>query len=245
MSERRCMACGSAMIVRTESYRYAECGLPNVRLEGVHVWRCSSCDEFELVLPHLRDLHETIAEAIAKKDTGLTAAEVKFLRKHVGWGKDDMAAEFNVADDAVIAWESGTTRIPEIFDRKLRDAALTKKVVSYSGESAKPLRTPIAVSMIISEKDDRWEPKSNHAAELPRLHPQSSRGKHNPRRRGLLDAQLGEALGKWAARGKRIGAKVTFACELEQHIARVRVGKRKSMRINVRVAHIVFQKRCV
>jgi hypothetical protein len=73
------------MKTKRENYRYEAVGLPGITLQGVEVSRCGKCGEYEIAIPRIEGLHRVIAEAVISKKDRLTAAEIRFLRKHLGW----------------------------------------------------------------------------------------------------------------------------------------------------------------
>jgi putative zinc finger/helix-turn-helix YgiT family protein len=118
---RTCRACGKAkMTSGEETYDYRECGLPNVVLVGVVVRRCPSCGHHELVLPRITELHRTIALAVIHKRARLSGAEVRFLRKSLGWSGVDFARHIGVDPSTVSNWENDKDPIGASSDRLLR-----------------------------------------------------------------------------------------------------------------------------
>src|SRR5262245_36273133 len=77
----KCIECGATMKVRKENYRYDESGLKHVTLVGVDVARCPRCDNYEISIPHIEELHRLIAKILIDKSTRFTGEEVRFLRK--------------------------------------------------------------------------------------------------------------------------------------------------------------------
>ncbi len=121
MEGRPCRECGKAkMISREETYLYRESGLPNVVLIGVVIRRCPSCGHHELVLPRVTELHRTIAHAVLHKRARLSGAEVRFLRKYLGWSGADFARHIGVDPSTVSNWENDKDPIGPTSDRLLR-----------------------------------------------------------------------------------------------------------------------------
>ncbi|OJH35922.1 type II TA system antitoxin MqsA family protein [Cystobacter ferrugineus] len=102
-----CLNCGGKMETRRENHRYTESGLDNVTLVGVEVRRCATCGEWELVLPRVEALHRSLALTLVRKRTRLTAKEVRFLRKYLGFSGEDFARRMHVAPETVSRWETG------------------------------------------------------------------------------------------------------------------------------------------
>jgi putative zinc finger/helix-turn-helix YgiT family protein len=118
---KKCRNCGKAeMSSRAETYLYKESGLPSVVLVGVEVRRCPSCGHHELVLPRVAELHRTIAHALIHKHSRLSGAEVRYLRKHLGWSGADFARHVGVDPSTVSNWENDKDPIGSASDRLLR-----------------------------------------------------------------------------------------------------------------------------
>ena len=118
---KKCRTCGKGeMTTSTETYLYKESGLPNVVLVGVEVRRCPSCGHYELVLPRVTELHRTIAHAVIHKPARLSGAEVRYLRKYLGWSGADFARHVGVDPSTVSNWENDKDPIGPASDRLLR-----------------------------------------------------------------------------------------------------------------------------
>jgi putative zinc finger/helix-turn-helix YgiT family protein len=118
---KKCRNCGKAeMKSGAETYLYKESGLPSVVLVGVEVRRCPSCGHHELVLPRLTELHRTIAHALIHKHSRLSGAEVRYLRKYLGWSGADFARHVGVHPSTVSNWENDKDPIGSASDRLLR-----------------------------------------------------------------------------------------------------------------------------
>lgn len=115
----KCMQCGSPMKTARENFRYGQSGLP-VTLLGVAVTRCRKCGEFEVAIPRIEQLHRVIAMAIIGKRARLTPAEIRFLRKFLGWAGTDFARHMGVTAGAVSRWENDREPMGPVADRLLR-----------------------------------------------------------------------------------------------------------------------------
>jgi putative zinc finger/helix-turn-helix YgiT family protein len=143
-----------------ETYLYKESGLPNVVLVGVDVRRCPACGHHELVLPRVVELHRTIADAVIHKPARLSGAEVRFLRKYLGWSGVDLARHVGVDPTTVSKWENDKDPIGPSSDRLLRMlVARGAPIDDYSiGELTKIASTPaLPIEMRISRKPRGWE----------------------------------------------------------------------------------------
>jgi putative zinc finger/helix-turn-helix YgiT family protein len=102
--EIKCLQCGSKMNQSIEPYRYGR-GL-DVILSSVEVRRCPDCGEDEVVIPHIEQLHEAIARAVARKPSSLRPAEIRFLRTFLGYSSVDFANLMGVKPETVSRWEN-------------------------------------------------------------------------------------------------------------------------------------------
>lgn len=116
----KCMACGAEMKSTKETHEYTESGLPNVKVVGVTVNRCTKCDEVEIEIPRLESLHKAIAAALLRKGARLSGAEVRFLRSHLGYSGADFAKVIGVGPSTVSRWENDKEPIGPQADRLLR-----------------------------------------------------------------------------------------------------------------------------
>ena len=122
----KCPACDKSMTSARENYNYSACGLPHVTLKGVEVRRCGECGEHEVVIPRMAELHQAIARAVVTKKARLMAAEVKFLRKHLGWSGAEFARHMGVTAETVSRWENGHEPMGAVADRLLRLMVVTQ-----------------------------------------------------------------------------------------------------------------------
>jgi putative transcriptional regulator len=115
-----CTLCGAVMKTKRENFRYDAVGLPSVTLKDVEVSRCPRCGEYEVAIPQIEDLHRAIAHAVIAKRERLTPAEIRFLRKHLGWSGADFAAHIGSTPETVSRWENGSAAMGVTADRLLR-----------------------------------------------------------------------------------------------------------------------------
>lgn len=114
----KCVMCGARMTKSRGDYEYES--LPGITLVGVDVYRCSECGEEEISIPRIEELHRTIAKQLVRKPGRLAPAEIRFLRKTLGWSGVDFAKHFGVAPETVSRWESGKKPIGPVSERLLR-----------------------------------------------------------------------------------------------------------------------------
>lgn len=155
----KCPQCDHPMKTARENYLYKESGLPNVTLVGIEVSRCPSCGEHEAVIPRIEQLHRAIAAAIVRKAPGLTPAEIRFLRKNLGWSGADFAAHMGVSAETVSRWENGAASMGSAAERLLRLATLTREPASdYSLAVLKDMARskPAAQRLQLRVERGRW-----------------------------------------------------------------------------------------
>ena len=127
----KCFECGGALDVRRENHKYP-CGLPYVTLAGIEVRHCRACGDTEYVIPQIEALHRSIAHFLIAKARRLTGAEVRFLRKFIGWSGADFARHFGVRPETISRWEAGKQDMGPVAERLLRLAvAHWKQVDEY------------------------------------------------------------------------------------------------------------------
>ncbi len=154
--------CGATMTSARENYSYAASGLPHVTLEGVEVRRCAACGEHEVVIPNIEQLHQAIANAVISKKARLASAEVRFLRKHMGWSGAEFARHVGVKPETVSRWETGKEPIGPIADRLLRLMIVTKAPArEYAIETLASLEDEFAPARVrLSADKSGWHERA-------------------------------------------------------------------------------------
>lgn len=126
----KCPECKEQMVREIRDHHYTECGLSYVELTGVPFDVCKSCGEEMINIRALDELHRIIAGVIITTPTRLIPEEIKFLRKHLGWGLDNFAQNMDVDESTARKWESGELSmgiIQETYLRVLAAAGQHKK----------------------------------------------------------------------------------------------------------------------
>jgi putative zinc finger/helix-turn-helix YgiT family protein len=143
------------MVSTRENHKYAESGLPGITLRNLEVRRCPECGERLVVIPGLEGLHRAIAYAVIQKPARLTPAEVRFLRKWLGFSRTDLADHMGVAPETVSRWETGKAAVGGPAERALRLMVAVKSPVGdytldrlrvLGAGVAKPLRIGLRAS---------------------------------------------------------------------------------------------------
>ena len=123
----KCPECGENMTKSRGDYDYSIVGLP-VLLVNVELRLCPT-HGLSPAIPRIEQLHKMIAQGIVTKTSRLSGAEVKFLRKHIGWSGQDFARHIGVTPACVSRWENDHEQIGEGSDRALRLMAIIHEPV--------------------------------------------------------------------------------------------------------------------
>lgn len=146
---KKCHSCGGEMQGRHQNYEYKECGLNNVVLIDVLVFHCK-CGEIVAQIPAISILHRLIAFELIKKPTLLSAEEVRYLRKFVGYGATEFADALGTTKVTMSRWENGVTKITKNTDRVLRIAffmiIVEQDAELVTGSSGDSTRVPCVIA---------------------------------------------------------------------------------------------------
>lgn len=104
-------------------YRYEECGLDNVILVGLEAYEDDG-GESAVTIRNINGLHRAITEGIAKKPTGITGRELRFVRTELGQTQAEMAAVINKDVQTIGRWERGEFPIDPNAETIIRVLAL-------------------------------------------------------------------------------------------------------------------------
>jgi len=116
-------------------HRYDESGLKSIVLRGVEIRRCGDCNETEVAIPALEDLHRLIARTLILKHDRLAAEEIRFLRKHLGFTGVEMASYIGVTPESVSRWENNAAKMEAPAEKLLRLLIARKEPIeSYEKE---------------------------------------------------------------------------------------------------------------
>ena len=113
-----------------QEYRYTECGLDNVIIEGVDVVKVDDVDDGEgdelYCIPNINGLHEAITLAIITQDTGISPKELRFLRTGIGITQQQLAEILKVSRGTINRWESGKEHLDPNAEFLLRQLTAEK-----------------------------------------------------------------------------------------------------------------------
>ena len=128
-----------------ENYRYMECGLRNVILKGIVVFRCQNCGAEVPEIVAASALHSLIGIRLLFKPMRLNGEEVRFLRKVVGYSATELAELAGTSKSVVSRWENRTT-LGSHTDRLIRMICVNKMIQeAFPGDDASPATTAKAL----------------------------------------------------------------------------------------------------
>lgn len=119
MSKIKCPNCGREQETFVGEYQYLESGLNNVIIEGIEIFRCP-CGEHSALIPHIVELHKTIAKCLIEQTRPLNGKEIRFLRKNMGMKAMNFARLLGVDNATVSRWENDKEKHSDIVDRFIR-----------------------------------------------------------------------------------------------------------------------------
>lgn len=105
---------------KTPGRAYRGSGLPRVRLHHTEVARCLNCGWLDDTFPDIAGLHDAIVRAVMAKRARLAPAEIRFLRKQLGWSGLELSIYMGSTPETVSRWENGRTPMGTTADRLLR-----------------------------------------------------------------------------------------------------------------------------
>ncbi len=91
-------------------YRYSECGLDRVFIEGLEVVVDDAGEEVYSI-PNLSFLHWAIAKSIVMQKNGLSGKDLRFLRTEMGLTQAELAEVFRVTRATANRWEQDKVEI--------------------------------------------------------------------------------------------------------------------------------------
>lgn len=122
----RCMSCGAELGAPSRR-DVPYLSLPGVMLCGVEVHPCPSCGEEEIAIPNIEELNRLLAAWLARRPQHINGAEIRFLRKIMGWSGRSFALLIGVTPETVSRWENGKEPIGPAAERLLR-VLVTQKI---------------------------------------------------------------------------------------------------------------------
>jgi putative zinc finger/helix-turn-helix YgiT family protein len=159
-----CVDCGRPLKVTRTPYRYTDSGLPGVVLLGVEVRRCTRCGAEEVAIPRVEELHRLIAQALIRRSHRLVPAEIRYLRKWLGWSGVDFGRHMGATPETVSRWEQGRVPMSPQADRLLRLMVTTRApVADYTLDALAAIREkapPRPAPLRLQWDRGRWLPQA-------------------------------------------------------------------------------------
>ena len=145
----KCRECGAETRAGWEDWPYPD--LPGVTLCGVEIRRCmKNAEHHEVALPHMDDLHRTLAGALVAKRARLAGAEIRFLRELCGWDATKLATLLDVTSVSLSRWENDQTGHSGMADRLIRvltaqalGLPVLRDVLEHIGDATAPSRVAL------------------------------------------------------------------------------------------------------
>jgi putative transcriptional regulator len=102
-----------------EPYHFVDCGLPNVFLVGIRYFRCE-CSRELVDIPAIKQLMNLIGRDLVEKDSALSGAEIRFLRKRLGAKAGDFARQIGLEPETLSRIENDPLPASERTDKLVR-----------------------------------------------------------------------------------------------------------------------------
>ena len=151
----KCAECGERMEAIEGVHRYDECGLDNIHLMDIPMYKCPSCGETEVEIPCMEELHQLLGLLVVFKPKRLSQNEVKYLRNHLGYTQEELATQMGVTRPSVARWETEKP-ITLNNDLSLRRLYLEQKGQEFDSFSeVKEILEAILVEVAASSKKVR------------------------------------------------------------------------------------------
>lgn len=106
-------------------YRYTECGLDNVVVEGVSFIQDDK-GENVVRIPNINGLHRAIAIAIVRRGMMMSGREMRFLRAEMGMTQAELADMIHREPLTISRWERGETEIDANAETLIRLHAIER-----------------------------------------------------------------------------------------------------------------------
>lgn len=103
-------------------YRYTECGLDNVLIEGMTAL-VDDVGKNAVTIPNINALHRVIALGIVNKKSGMTGKQLRFLRTELGMTQAQLAGVVHREALTISRWERGEDQIDNNAETIIRMCA--------------------------------------------------------------------------------------------------------------------------
>jgi DNA-binding transcriptional regulator YiaG len=110
------------MEARMSAYRYTECGLDNVQIEGMTAL-FDDGGKKAMTIPNINALHRVIALGIVNKKSSMTGKELRYLRTEIGMTQAQLAKLVHRESLTISRWERAEDRIDSNAEALIRMCA--------------------------------------------------------------------------------------------------------------------------
>ncbi|MCK1578576.1 helix-turn-helix transcriptional regulator [Bradyrhizobium sp. 168] len=121
-----------------EAYHYMECGLDNVMIEGMVPCKDDEGDDV-CTIPNVLGLHKVIAESIVERGSGMTGAELRFIRTEMGMTQAELAKVVHHDPQSIGRWERNEFAIDQTAEALIRLLAIEQLELKIDGETVSQL----------------------------------------------------------------------------------------------------------
>lgn len=139
-----------------KTYRYTECGLDDVFIEGLAVVVDDNAEE-AIAIPNINQLHRAIARFIVETPATMTGKRLRFLRTEMGLTMAELGRMVHKDQQSVGRWERGETAIDANAEALIRLIAMDRlqitKCASAEAVSALCLPTAETTPIVIDGRD--------------------------------------------------------------------------------------------
>jgi DNA-binding transcriptional regulator YiaG len=104
------------------AYRYTECGLDNVMIEGMTVL-VDDGGEKAMTIPNVNALHRVIALGIVNRKSGMNGKQLRYLRTEMGMTQAQLAVVVHRESLTISRWERGEDQIDSNAEALIRMCA--------------------------------------------------------------------------------------------------------------------------
>jgi len=142
-----------------EAYRYTECGLDNVFIEGLDVVTDDHGEEV-YGIPNILTLHKMIAEAIITNATGMSGKELRFLRTEMGYTQEQLADLLQIERITMGRWERGDKAVNANAETVIRLLAAEKLEIGLDISVEKMTKSSVWSSELTEIRIDGSDPEN-------------------------------------------------------------------------------------
>ena len=128
-----CFECNNiAEIKKYKIYLYTDISLENIQLLNAEVLDCSACREESLLLKAPLKIHKAIGLAVVLQPARLSGADIRFLRRNLGYSLKDWAKRLGIPEGTYTKYETSRnlTNQTDMFIRTHYLNALNQKYPS-------------------------------------------------------------------------------------------------------------------